>query len=257
VNIEAVTRGAAGPPGGNDAKKECERAIAIFDLDGTLTRRDTFLAYLHFVLKRRIARLAQCARLPWSVLLYQSGLRPRDWLKQDFVAAVLGGCSRAEVNAHTAAFIGQFGPGLIKPAALEVLRWHQSQSHRLMIASASLDIYALRLGTLWGVPEGVCTQVKWEADRITGMLDGPNLRGEAKLTAVKDALGLTAGDRPEIFAYSDHHSDLPLLKFADYGFAVDPTTALANCAPGEGIRILRWTRRASRSSSSAQSRLQA
>jgi phosphatidylglycerophosphatase C len=224
------------------AKTERRPAIAVFDLDGTLTRRDTFLAYLIFVLKRRPARLFNCAHLPWCILKNRIGLASRDRLKQEFIGAVLGGCSRAEVEAHTAAFVARFGHGLLQPAALRILRRHREQEHRLVIATASLDIYARQLGLLWDVPEVISTRVQWRSNVITGALDGPNLRGEAKLRAVKDALGLTQIDRPKIFAYSDHHSDLPLLRYADRGIAVDPTGKLAACAKEEGLRIALWRR---------------
>lgn len=140
----------------------------------------------------------------------------------------------------TTAFVDQQGTRLLKPAASAALCWHRSRGDRLIIASASLDIYTAALATLWDVPEVVCTRLEWQSGMLTGRLNGPNLRGEAKLTAVKQILGDVQDQRPEIFAYSDDHSDLPLLKFADHGFAVDPTTKLADHAARQQLRILNW-----------------
>jgi phosphatidylglycerophosphatase C len=218
-------------------------AVAIFDMDGTLTHADAFLAYLKFVLARRRHRLTNCLGLPFSVAQYQLGTRSRDWLKEEFVRAVLAGSSRAEVDAWTLEFLERYGRAVLKPGAAEALRRHRSFGHRLIIASASLDIYVMALAELWEVPETVCSKTEWQSGVLTGRLDGPNLRGQAKLAAVKQLLSYAPGSRPEIFAYSDDHSDLPLLRLADHGFAVDPTRRLAACADREGLQILRWKTR--------------
>jgi HAD superfamily hydrolase (TIGR01490 family) len=215
-------------------------AVAIFDMDGTLTRADTFLAYLKFVFARRKHRLGNCLGLPLAVTQFQLGMRARDWLKQEFVRAVLGASSTPEIEVWTAAFVDQQGARLLKPAAAAALRWHRSRGDRLIIASASLDIYTRALAASWDVPEVVCTKLEWQSGILTGRLSGPNLRGEAKLAAVKNMLDAVPGARPWIFGYSDDYSDLPLLKFADQGFAVDPTRKLASCAAREGLQIVSW-----------------
>jgi HAD superfamily hydrolase (TIGR01490 family) len=215
-------------------------AAAIFDMDGTLTRADTFLAYLKFVLARRKQRLGNCLGLPLAVAQFRLGIRSRDWLKQQFVRAVLGGSSASEIETLTSAFVDRHGSRLLKPAASAALRRHRSRGDRLIIASASLDIYTAALAASWDIPEVVCTRLEWRSGMLTGRLSGPNLRGEAKLAALKEMLGAMWDGRPRIFAYSDDHSDLPLLKFADQGFAVDPTRKLAACASREGLQIVSW-----------------
>ena len=73
-----------------------------------------------------------------------------------------------------------------------------------------------------------------------GGLAGPNLVGEAKLAAVKEALTMDECGCGLMFAYSDHHSDLPLLLFAKTGVAVDPTPSLAAAAAAHGLRVEKW-----------------
>jgi HAD superfamily hydrolase (TIGR01490 family) len=169
-------------------------------------------------------------------------MRSRDWLKQEFVRAVLGGCSRPEIDRWTQEFARRYGKQLLKPAAAETVRRHRSLGHRLIIATASVDAYAATLAEMWGIAETVSTRLEWQAGRLTGRLDGPNLRGEAKVAAVRHILGVEKNGRPEIFAYSDDHSDLPLLKFATHGFAVDPTRKLTACAEHENLKVLNWKR---------------
>jgi phosphoserine phosphatase len=95
-------------------------------------------------------------------------------------------------------------------------------------------------GARLGFDDVVCTRTAWEAGAIAGRLAGPNLLGEAKLVELKNALALDGEDRRGMFAYSDHHADLPLLLFAKHGVAVDPTPALAAAAAVHGLRVERW-----------------
>ena len=76
-------------------------AVAVFDLDGTITRRDTYLAYLLGFLGRHPERWSRAAPLPFAVLYHLAGWRSNTWLKTTFLRAVLG----AEgVSRHHAGF---------------------------------------------------------------------------------------------------------------------------------------------------------
>jgi phosphatidylglycerophosphatase C len=211
--------------------------VAVFDLDGTVTRGDTYLAYLRYVLLRRSRRLPHCLGLPAAVLQFKHGRISNETLKCRFLAAILGGCSRTEIERHTTGFVEICATQMVKPTARACVCWHQMQGHRLVLASASLDVYARALGARLGFDDVVSTRTAWVADAIAGGLAGPNLLGEAKLAAVKEALALDEDGGRRMFAYSDHHSDLPLLLFAKYGIAVDPTPSLAAVATAYGLRV--------------------
>ena len=216
-------------------------AIAVFDLDGTVTRRDTCAAYLLHVLRRRPHRLGHCLALPFSLAAFGCGHLDNAALKRHCLAAVAGGARRREIEHWSAEFVARcFSAGWIKPAARRRLDWHRHAGHRLILASAGLDLYVPALAARLGFEQTLCTLTEWRGDVLTGALDGPNLRGEAKLAALRTALDREPSRRPAVFAYSDHHSDLPLLRFADHGVAIDPTPALAAAAGEFGFRVENW-----------------
>src|SRR5207248_343206 len=97
---------------------------------------------------------------------------------------------------------------------------------RLVLATASLDLYVRRLARELGFDETICTHAAWTAEgRVAGTLNGGNLKGEAKLAAVRRVIPAGSG-APFVIAYSDHHADLPLLRWADRAVAVCPTARL-------------------------------
>lgn len=215
------------------------QGVAVFDLDGTITRGDTYVAFLFHVLQRRPQRITRLANLTVAVGRFKLGRLSRDDLKSGFLAAIVGGSRRNEVTQYVDSFVRGRLRRMIKPAALARIEWHRAQGHRLILASASVDLYVTPLGMLLRFDSTICTRTVWQNDHLTGALDGANLRGEAKLAALRTILG--NGDaRPKIFAYSDHHSDLPLLQFADHAIAVDPNDKLRANARANGIAVEYW-----------------
>jgi hypothetical protein len=57
---------------------------------------------------------------------------------------------------------------------------------------------------------------------------------------VKSALALLDEQPSRIIAYSDHHSDLPFLHFADEAIAVDPTPRLGRMARPYAFSVENW-----------------
>lgn len=214
--------------------------IAIFDLDGTITRRDTYTAFLLDVLIRNRRRVLNCIALPGVVLKFKLGRVTNDEIKCAFLSAVMGGFTRAEVEHFTAEFLTRRFAGMTKPKATARIDWHRQQGHQLMLATASLDFYALEIGRVLGFDHVIATQAAWHNQRIAGYLEGSNLRGEEKLAATSRALRTLDVTPSRVIAYSDDHSDLPLLRFADHGIAIDPTPKLAVAARHYGLRIEHW-----------------
>ena len=78
---------------------------------------------------------------------------------------------------------------------------------------------------------------------LAGTLDGDNCHGAAKVERLKGHLASERCDPLRIVAYSDHHSDLPLLAFADTAYVVNPRRAMRRLAEQNGFVILRWSQR--------------
>lgn len=217
------------------------RAVAVFDLDGTITVRDNYVAFLLHCLRRQPQRLRSCATLPWNVLRFKLGRIDNKALKERFLAAVLAGTPRANAEAWAEEFANACVARMVKPTALARIRWHKERDHELILASASLDLYADHIGRRLGFDRSISTRVAWSDDgRIVGVLDGPNLRGEHKSAAVADMLGFAPENARRVTAYTDHHSDLPLLRLAHQPVAVDPTKRLKKLAEAHGFSIERW-----------------
>jgi phosphatidylglycerophosphatase C len=222
-----------------------DETIAVFDLDGTITTRDTTAAYLLGYLRQHPRRLANGLPVAIGALGFAGGFADRAELKRAAIGAVLGGVRDDEIAAWTHRFVAWCLRALVRPMARRQIAAHADAGHHLILATASLDLHVRPIARALGFSNVICTKVGWTRDgRISGDLDGDNMRGDKKLAAVQRAVAAVerAPRSAVVIAYSDHHADLPLLRWADQAVAVNPTRRLAAAAGIEGIAIEDWGR---------------
>jgi HAD superfamily hydrolase (TIGR01490 family) len=215
--------------------------IAVFDLDGTITHGDTFLAYMAYVLRRRPGRLPRCLGLTPLASGFALGRVSNAEAKSRLLYAIAGGSARSDIVCFTEGFRDTRLRRMLKPEALRRIAAHRERGDTLVMATAGIDIYAKAVGKFLGFDHVLATRAAWDGDRLGRGLDGPNLRGPDKLAAVKALCAELQATSAQLIAYSDHHSDFVLLRHADRGVAVDPTPRLAQAVAGLAIAIERWS----------------
>lgn len=213
--------------------------VVVFDLDVTLTRYDTFLPFvIGYIRHHRRRRGLWLWRLPLGLLKFWRW-GDRTWLKTEMLRGFLGGEPRERVAAWSELFVDDLLAEAMRPQGLAQLRAYQERGARVILASASFDIYVERIAARLGIAEVLATRVAWNGrDRLVGM-SGANCRDEEKLRRVK-ALADMPADGIGVAAYSDSHADLPLLRWAQYGIAVCPSKRLFHQVGGLGLEVVRW-----------------
>ncbi len=213
---------------------------AVFDLDGTITCNDTYLSFLVAFLKHHPYRLAYCWSLPFSIILYKLKFRDNAWLKKKFLGAIAGGTSRNEMNSFISHFINDVVEPKMRQNALNQIEFHKESGHILILATASFDFYVEELGHRLGFDAIICTHATWnENNRLLGDISGKNCYAQYKLQKViqhienNDNINYTV-------AYTDHHSDLPLMEWVNEAIAVNPTSKLRRFSETRGYQIKSW-----------------
>lgn len=215
-----------------------QRRVAVFDLDETLTRRDTFLPFLFGHLQRHPWRVWVFAPLVIRLLAFWHW-GDRTWVKRCFLVSFLGGLRRDALQPWAHAYAQRVVQNELRPRSLAQLQAHQSAGDRVILATASFDIYILALAEQLGIHEVIASRVAWdERNRLCG-ITGDNCRDQEKLDQVRALLGPDC-DPQSVVAYSDSHADLPLLAWAGEGVAVSPTPQLAARTQALGLRTEQW-----------------
>jgi len=214
--------------------------IAVFDLDGTLSRRDTFLPFLLGYLRRNPARWNVLPRLALAAAAHYAGLIDNHALKATFLTAIVGGATEDDLRAWTATFLDRLIRTGLRPDALAALAAHRATGTTTVLATASPELYVIPLGVRLGFDAVIATRLaRDDAGHFTGRLDGGNCHGPEKATRFARWRANMRASGP-VTVYTDHHADLPLLAMADHGFAVSPTRRLREAAASGSISLVAW-----------------
>jgi phosphatidylglycerophosphatase C len=189
--------------------------VAAFDVDGTVTDRDCVVPFMRRVTgTRRIAgRLAVRPDRLVPVLTR----RDRDELKSLAAAAAFRGCSEDDLAAAGTEFAQHVHDRWLRSDTVALLDDHRAAGDRVVLVSASFEVYLRPLGRLLGVDEVLATRLAFRDGVATGALDGPNCRGPEKVRRLHDWLEHDHGGRANarIVAYGDSVGDREMLADAD------------------------------------------
>jgi phosphatidylglycerophosphatase C len=185
------------------------RAVAAFDFDGTLTRRDTLVPFL-----RLVAGTPSWARASLSCVRHladrDAGQR-RDRMKATMIRRVFAGRAVTTVEPVAERYAVEMTDRLW-PGSLERVAWHGAQGHRLVLVSASLALYARPAAEALGFDDVIAVELETADCHYTGAMGGPNVRGDQKAVQLRALLG----DRPgELWAYGNSAGDTAMLAMAD------------------------------------------
>ncbi|MBX7200798.1 MAG: HAD-IB family hydrolase [Rhodospirillaceae bacterium] len=215
--------------------------IAVFDLDRTVTRAATFTPFLFHcagALGRSRAGMVLAA-LP-VLTGYGLGLKTRGEAKAGMLACSIAGQERAAVARWARDFAGGWLTARVRPGARAAIARHRAAGDRLVMATAAFDFHARPFAEALGFDHLIATASVWDQaqgrDVLRPALGGDNCHGAAKLAAVR----AYAGQARVAAAYSDHHSDYELLRWADKGVAVNPTGRLRALSRAHGLGVEDW-----------------
>ena len=201
--------------------------VAVFDLDGTITRSDTLWPYLRGWVRRQ-RRPAFWPRVAAAAGRYPFH-RDRGRLKFDLIRAAMGGAARSEVAAWTAQFVAALGDADLCPGALAAIDRHKAAGDRLVLLSASVDLYVPAIGRRLAFDQSICTEVAWQDDRLDGALVTANRRGAEKRRCIEALRARHPGLR--FVAYGNARSDFDHLAAVD-----EPVLVNAGARPAAGGR---------------------
>jgi phosphatidylglycerophosphatase C len=187
--------------------------VAVFDFDGTITRRDSTSVFcLAAVPPWRLG--PALVRLSPRVAGFALGLVPRERIKESLLTALFGGADEAALRRRAATWAVHDLPRLVRPGAMARIRWHQSHGHRVVLVSAALELFLDPWARAVGIRDVLATRLEVREGRLTGRLEGANCYGDEKVVRLRLLLG-DLGDL-ELYAYGDSRGDREMLAVAQH-----------------------------------------
>jgi len=220
-------------------------ALAIYDMDRTITRRATYTPFLlHAAMRLAPWRLLLAPFVLLAMIGYAAGLLDRGKLKEVNYRLLVGrGISPERLEPVIESFADRQLATNILPGARSRIAEDRAAGRRLVLATASYRLYAATIAQRLGFDDVIATETRLDTEgRVIAKIEGSNIYGPAKLAAIEAWLarqGL-AREAVHIRFYSDHASDAPVHHFADEPFATNPHDRLIRLAEAEGWEVLDW-----------------
>lgn len=211
--------------------------LAVFDLDGTITRHDTLAPYVGGFLLRHPWRAPLALGVLPALVGYALGCCGRGTLKAALMRSALGGVSRQALQRWTDRFVarvlerGTFG------AARACIETHARAGDHLILMSASPELYVPAIARALGFHESICTGVRWRGQRLDGRLATPNRQGEEKAECLRQLRARLPG---EASAYGNSKSDIAHLRLVEHGVLVNGNARTRRAARRAGLECVRW-----------------
>ena len=189
-------------------------SIALFDFDGTLTTKDSFLEAIKFY-KGKVNFAIGFAVLMPVLILYKLKLMTNWEAKQMVLKYFWGGTPVSEFERISNNFAIQEIPKLLRKEAFDRLNWHKAQNHRIVVVSASASAWIKGWTNAQNI-ELISSEMEVIQERVTGNLLGKNCYGAEKVAQIKKRI--TLADYTEIYAYGDTVGDREMLALATYPY---------------------------------------
>ena len=191
------------------------KRVFAFDFDGTLTTRDTLIAFIHYACGTPRFLLGFLLHAPLLVLmklrLYSNGKTKQrlfTWFFQGMSIETFDALCQSFALSHR---------HLLRPDTVRLLQQALSEGAEVLVVSASIDNWVQPFFSTFHLPPStfhvLCTQIEVIDGRLTGRFLTPNCYGQEK---VRRILALHP-DRStyHLTAYGDSLGDRELLAFAD------------------------------------------
>ncbi|WP_417449466.1 HAD-IB family hydrolase [Kordiimonas sp.] len=220
------------------------QGVAVFDLDRTLTRRGTFTPFLQSTRSGVVSRSVLMLRLLRHMVLYKARRISRLELKNRMLAATFRGRTPADIEGFAQRFARRVLDTGLRDGCTLALAMHKMEGDTMVLATASVDLYARHIAAGLGFDDVICTKTVFSEKEVMPVrIDGDNCYGASKLLRLRDRL-LAGGtlDRGQVFVsfYSDHHADMPLLEWADTPVVVSPGIRTHAMAVNRQMAIVEW-----------------
>lgn len=214
------------------------RRLALFDLDGTLTRHDTYFPFVLGLLLQHPLRWPRVALLIIPAVGYLLKRVDRGGLKGAILHCLFAGMHRDVVTDRARRFADETLAKRMHTEGVKVFRAHLAAGDHVVILSASPDLFVPAIGKVLGAHEVLCTPVRWEGSILDGRLSGPNHRDKEKARVLEQLRARLPG--LPVIAYGNSTADLDHMVPCEEAVYVNADPQQAAELTAQGMRCVQW-----------------
>ena len=185
--------------------------LALFDFDGTLTRKDSLEEFIIFAVGRREYYFKLLFFSP-IYIMYKLKIMHNSKAKEMLLSLYFSGVRESSFKEIALKFSNEKINSILREEIYEKLQEHKRNGDRVIVVSASMKCW-LKPWTDKENVELLSTEMEFIDTRFSGHFKTPNCHGVEKLNRIKEILNLN--DYEKVYAYGDSSGDEQMLEVAD------------------------------------------
>jgi HAD superfamily hydrolase (TIGR01490 family) len=229
---------------GADTYNRIMTEAAFFDLDKTIIAGSSTLAfgrplYRAGFLPRRALLRAGIAQISYVLFGADEDSLER---ARDEMLDLVSGWHRSEIDAIVTETLGDVIEPLVFAEALFLIDEHKRAGREVYVVSASPEEFVTPIARMVGIDRVIATKIRTDGlGRYVPELE-LYVMGPGKAQAMRDVAERDGIDLDASFAYTDSHTDLPMLEVVGNPVAVNPERELREIAEERDWPILEFQR---------------
>ncbi len=185
--------------------------LAIFDVDYTLTKKETLMEFYLFMLKKNPKLIRHLPRSLVSVFFYVFKVLNAGKAKENFIAFI-DGVEEVEMKKMVEEFYEKRLSKIFYKDAMDTIKKLKSEGCKIYLISASAEFYLNELYNIKEVDKVIGTKFTCEDGKYSRRIIGENCKGEEKVKRLMEVLKSEniEVDFKNSYMFSDSVSDMPL-----------------------------------------------
>lgn len=210
------------------------KKLAIFDIDYTITKKETLMELFKYVIKKNKKNLRFLPRAIYCGIMYAIGIYDERKVKETFLRFI-DGIKEEELAELVKEFYDERLKNILYDDALKMIKKLKNEGYDIYLISASPEFYVNEFYNIKEVDKVIGTKFGFENGTFVRKMVGNNCKGEEKVRRLKEVLKdeKIEVDFKESYMFSDSLSDKPLLDLVGKPY-------LINYKKNHDIEILRW-----------------
>ncbi len=207
------------------------KGAAFFDLDKTILAKSSSFAFARPFYREGLIGRSDVVRSAYAQFVYLASGADHDQMEtmREYMSKLVTGWDAEKVQAIVGETLDDIVDPMVYEEAVQLIEEHKAAGREVIIISSSGTDIVEPIGQRLGVDLAIGTQVAIEEGQYTGEIlfyaYGPN-----KAEAMKTLADERGYDLAESYAYSDSHTDLPMLEVVGHPVAVNPDAELRKVA---------------------------
>jgi HAD superfamily hydrolase (TIGR01490 family) len=185
--------------------------LALFDFDGTITRKDSFIHFIIFALGVRRFITGLLVLSPF-LIAYKLKVISNSKAKEIVFGFFFRGWNADRFKEIAYNYSRDKLPLIVRKTAMKRIKWHKQEGHKVVIVSASIDDF-LKNWCDMNELDLIATKIEVKDGKLTGKFLSKNCYGQEKVSRLKDQFNLTEFEY--IYAYGDSRGDREMFALAN------------------------------------------